>query len=182
MRDRNSIQGALRIELRGPGNRVLLVRRAHNTVVRSGAELVGQLFSGVTLTPINGMAVGTNAQPLAPPYELATLTTTDDTGAPLAGTAVAIPPADIQVEPLPSEQRVRVSVRGVLPKEGALPGPSADPAAPRVAFLGEAALGVLAPDGNSLARIYNRVVFEPIPKGAEHELALYWEISFPYGV
>jgi len=40
---------------------------------------------------------------------------------------------------------------------------------------------VLSEDGASLARIYNRVTFEPVPKESEHELALYWEVFFPYG-
>ena len=35
--------------------------------------------------------------------------------------------------------------------------------------------------GESLARIYNRVVFEPIPKRRDQELAFYWEVDFPYG-
>lgn len=180
MHDKNPIKGTLRIELHDGGGTVVLARRARNTVVRSGAELIGQLFCGVAVTPINGMAVGTNAQPAAPPYDMTGLTTKDDRGIDLVGTAVAIPPENVLVEPLPAEQRVRVTVRGVLPKEAALP--PADGGGGRVAFLGEAALGVLATDGKSLARIYNRVVFEPIPKGADHELALYWEISFPYGV
>jgi hypothetical protein len=177
VRDDNRITGTLRIELVGEGGAVLLTRRARNTVVRTGAELVGALFSGGVTTPVNGMAVGTNAQPMAAPYELAGLTTVDESGQPLSGaTAVAIAPADVKVETLADEQRVLVSVRAVLPKEAAL---SHDQSA---AFLGEAALGVLATDGsNKLAKIYNRVVFDPIPKGKEHELALYWEISFPYG-
>jgi hypothetical protein len=42
-------------------------------------------------------------------------------------------------------------------------------------------LGVLTADGTGLARIYNRVVFEPVPKTEAHELALYFEVDFPYG-
>lgn len=177
MRDHDRIRGFVRIELTGLRGEPLLVRTSGNTVVRSGAELICALVAGTALTPINGMAVGTNAQPLAFPYEVTGLRTTDDAGAPLSMTTTAILPADIQVESLAQEQRVRVAVKGVVPKEGAL-----SPTPPRTAFIGEAALGVLAPDGQSLAKIYNRVVFDPIPKGEQHELALYWEISFPYGV
>jgi hypothetical protein len=175
LREQTRIRGSLRLELLGPGGVVLARRRAHNTVVRSGAELVGALFAGSVLTPVNGMGVGTNAVPLSAPYELAALTTTDDSGQPLAGvTAVAIAPTDVKVETLTNEQRVLVSVRAVLPKEAAL---SHDQG---TSFLAEAALGVLA--GDKLSKIYNRVVFDPVPKGKDHELALYWEISFPYGV
>jgi hypothetical protein len=173
--DRNRIQGSLRLELRDDAGRVVLVRRAHNTVLRSGAELVAQLFAGAATTPVNGMAVGTNAQPPGPPYEVAKLTTVDDTGQPLeGGTAVAVQGADVKVETLADERRVLVSLRAVVPKGAAVAHAGA-------AFLAEAALGALANDGSQLTKIYNRVVFDPVPKGREHELALYWEISFPYG-
>jgi hypothetical protein len=29
--------------------------------------------------------------------------------------------------------------------------------------------------------LYNRVTFAPIQKGDDHELTLFWEITFPYG-
>ena len=29
--------------------------------------------------------------------------------------------------------------------------------------------------------LYNRVIFAPIEKGADHELTLFWEVAFPYG-
>jgi len=180
MSDGMFIRGNLYIELRDPRGGRILARRARNTVVRSGASLIADLFAGVLTTPVNGMGVGTSGQPLSAPYELAALTTVDDTGQPLSGaTAVAIAPADIKTETLEDEQRILVSIRGVLPKTAALSHAGA------TSFLSEAALGILSADTTtapSLARIYNRVVFDPIPKGPEHELALYWEISFPYGV
>jgi hypothetical protein len=40
---------------------------------------------------------------------------------------------------------------------------------------------VLAADGASLARLYNRVAFEPIQKEQDQEIALYWDIDFPFG-
>jgi hypothetical protein len=177
MQDRHCIRGTLRIELRGPAGEVVQRRNGSNTVVRSGAELVGALFSGAVATPINGMAVGTNAQPLAPPYEVTSLTTVDESGQPLQGTtAVALAADDTKIETLDGEMRVRISIRGVLPPEAALAHDGG------TSFIGEAALGVLTTEGTKLSKIYNRVVFDPIPKGKQHELALYWEISFPYGV
>lgn len=176
------IRGRLTMDVRDPGGRarrspVVVDRRAAtNTVFQSGASLVAELFSGQVATPVNGMGVGTNPQPSAPPYEAVSLDTNDEAGQPLVGpVAVALVPEDIVVEPRPDELRVRVSVRGVIPPEGAR---SADggPVA-----IGEAALGLLAPDALSLARIYNRVTFDPVPKQPEHELALYWEVFFPYG-
>ena len=52
------------------------------------------------------------------------------------------------------------------------------PAAAAVGTIREAAL--LARDGDSV-RLYNRVIFAPIEKAADHELTLFWEIAFPYG-
>src|SRR5262245_18486961 len=159
MQDKHCIRGTLRIELRGPNGEVVEHRSGSNTVVRTGAELVGALFSGTVATQINGMAVGTNPQPLAPPYEVASLTTVDDSGQPLQGTtAVALAADDTKVETLDSEMRVRISIRGVLPKEAALSHDGG------TSFLGEAALGVLTSEGTALSKIYNRVVFDPIPK------------------
>jgi hypothetical protein len=155
---------------------VVARRAARNTVYQTGAILVAELFSGRVATPVNGMGVGTNPQPSAAPYETVTLNTNDDAGQPLVG-PVAVPLAaeDVAVDALPDETRVRVTARGVIPPEGAraADGGPVD--------IGEAALGVLGEDGLSLARIYNRVTFEPVPKRPEHDLALYWEVFFPYG-
>lgn len=172
------IEGTLVAELREPGGPVVARRRASNTVLRSGAELLGALFTGKELTPVNGMAVGLSSDPSGPPYEVATLTTKDGGGNALVNQpAVAIPATDFVVETLANEFRVRVSLRGLLPaSHGVSPNASQE-----TVLLGEAALGVLAPDGQSLARIYNRVVMDPLPKSRKQELALYWEISFPYG-
>lgn len=198
MDGRMRISGSLRIERRRRGGgggaaapageaEVVLRLRARNTVVRSGAELVGSLFvgslfGGTIPTPVNGMAIGTNPEALSAPYELSSLGQTDRAGRTLVGpTAVAISGDDVKVEPLPAEHRVRVSIRGIIPAAAPPPGQPFVPA-----DIAEAALGVLAPAGPpgtpaALAKVYNRVVFDPIPQSQDHELALYWEISFPYG-
>ena len=176
MRDQLFIQGFLHIDMRDRDGRSVLTRRARNTVVRSGAEIVAGLFSGQASTPVNGMAVGTNAEPISAPYELGALNGLDEAGAALVGAlAVAISPENVKVETLASDQRVRVAIRGVLPAGAAR---AADG---QTVMIGEAALGVLNADASGLASIYNRVVFEPIPKGKDHELVFYWEIIFPYG-
>jgi hypothetical protein len=153
-------------------------RYGRNTVVRSGAELVAALFRGELSTPINGMAVGIDNTPTSPPYEITSLTTTAPDGTPvIQNTTIALTPELMRVEVLAQELKVRVSVRGVIPETHAnSPNPDDPPV-----MIGEAALGVLAEGGASLAQIYNRVVFEPIPKTSAHELALYWEVAFPYG-
>lgn len=167
--------GRLTVAVRDRRGNVTDVRRATNTVFQAGATLVGELFAGQVATPVNGMGVGTNPQPSGPPYDTVQLDTNDDGGSPLTGpVVVALVGDDITIEPA-DELRVRVLIRGVIPAEGAR---AADGGPVRIA---EAALGVLSNDGTSLDRIYNRVTFEPVPKEAEHELSLYWEVFFPYG-
>lgn len=175
---RNMIEGRLHLVLREPGGAPIQERRVSNTVMRSGAELVAALFRGELATPINGMAVGIDNTPATPPYEITGLTTTHPDGSlAVQQAAVTIQPEVMRTDVLPDELKVRVSVRAVIPETHAT-SPDADDS--RV-MLGEAALGVLAEGGESLAHIYNRVVFEPIPKTSDHEVALYWEVDFPYG-
>lgn len=170
------MEGRLTLELRRPGGPVLLRRHARNAVLRGGAELLADLFRGAAATPINGAMVGVGDEPPNPPYE----------SGPTAGTAEAprllrptapIAPADLTVETLADEFRVRLTARALLPAANAVD--PEDPAA-RVEIT-EASLGVLAADGLSLARLYNRVVFDPVPKTDAHEIALYFEVDFPYG-
>jgi hypothetical protein len=178
--ERHRITGKLFLELRDPraGAAAVTTRAARNTVVQSGAELVASLFSGQAALPVNAMAVGADPDPTGPPYVSGMLSLTGEDGAAaFEGTApvtvVSLAPDAFKTETLADELRVRVSVRGVFP-----PGVG-------TGLVGEAALGVLAPGAEgappTLGRVYNRVVFEPIRKEGPHELALYWEISFPYG-
>ena len=62
---------------------------------------------------------------------------------------------------------VRVRVRGTLPDAAA------------VGTVREA--GLLARSAPDSAVLYNRVTFAPIDKRDDHELTLFWEITFPYG-
>jgi hypothetical protein len=178
MRSRR-IEGRVHVIVRDEAGAIVAERRVSNVVVRTGAELVAALFRGAAVTPINGVAVGLNATPSAPPYETTSLTTAALDGTPmLQQAASALVPADMLTEVLADQLKVRVTLRSVIGPNRAV---SPDPAVASVA-IGEAALGVLAADGNSLATVYNRIVFEPVPKTRTHEMALYWEIDFPYGV
>jgi hypothetical protein len=167
----------LRVELREVGGPPLLRRVAHNVVARSGAELLAGLFTGGQVKAIDAVAVGIGEEPNGPPYELAGLTLARPGGQPLISKSViAIDPAGFEVETLDQELRVRVSLRTLIPADMAV---HPDPAIEAV-DIAEAALGV-AGAGEGLARVYNRVVFEPFRKARKHEVSLYWEISFPYG-
>ena len=175
---RSLIEGRVLVERLTARGRVVETRHVVNTVMRSGAELVAALFRGESTTPVDGMAVGVDASPATAPYEISRLRTTAPDGTTLLDRpAVALAADALRTEVLTGEMKVRVSVRGVLPPDRAV---SPDDGVDRVE-VAEAALGVLASDGTSLERIYNRVTFEPLPKRRDEELAFYWEVDFPYG-
>ena len=170
------IIGRLDLRLRDPSGRTLACRRATNTVMRGGAGLIADLFRGAATTAINGMAVGIGSEPPVPPFDSDALVTSNPDATPaILRFAIPIAPEAMTVEVIERDFKVRLRVRGLLPAEFAQ-----DPAGNSVEF-GEAGLGVLAPDGLSLARLYNRVVFEPIRKEKDQEIALYWDVDFPYG-
>lgn len=173
------IEGRVTVTLRRAGDpRPLLVRRARNAVLRGGAELLAALFSDGATAPINGAMVGLGDEPPNPPYEAGPTITGPDGSALLLRPTAVIQPADLSVATLASEFKVRVTARALLPANNAV-----DPTDPNTRVdITEASLGVLTTDGTGLARIYNRVVFEPVPKTGAHEIALFFEVDFPYGV
>jgi hypothetical protein len=155
----------LRVELSTRAGELLEVRQEYNSVMRAGAELIANLFAGKG-APITHMGVGTSDAPETEDYATAGLTNAPD--APLEGpTEAAIPPEAFLAPEVDTQRRlVRVRVRATLPPEAA------------VGTVREA--GLLARSGDS-AVLYNRVTFAPISKGDDHELTLFWEVTFPYG-
>jgi hypothetical protein len=172
-------EGRVTIVVRDAEGKTLCERRVSNVVLRSGADLVASLFCGKLATPVNGMAVGVSAEPPSAPYEAGTLTVAAPDGTLMLRQAAApIDPAVIVTEVLPDQLKVRVSFRSTIgPNRAVSPDDNV-----KTVQIAEAAIGVLTADGNGLATTYNRVVFEPVPKGRDQEMALYWEIDFPYGV
>jgi hypothetical protein len=162
------MSATLRIELRTLDGAIVEVRRAHNAVMRTGAALIADLFAGRG-TPITHMGVGTSDTPETGAYD--TLQLSNEAAgdeAPLQGnTEVQIPPESILPAIVDETRRVvRVQVRATLPAEAA------------VGRVREA--GLLARNDEG-AVLYNRVTFAPIDKGDDHELTMFWEVSFPYG-
>lgn len=173
------IEGRLWLTVSCSDGTVCARRFAANTVMRSGAELIAALISGKITTPINGVAVGIDPTPSSPPYEVAALTLASPDGAPtIIHSAAPVVGTDVGTELRQKELKVRVSISASIPAGRAV---HPDSTVDRV-MIGEAALGVLAPDGEQLSTIYNRVVFEPVPKTRQHELSLFWELDFPYGI
>ncbi len=155
----------LRVELRTLNGDVQEVREAHNAVMQSGARLMADLFAGRG-TPITHMMVGTSDAPESETFSTTGLA--NDPGAPLVEPVDAPIAADAFSTPeIDTERRlVRIRVRGTLPANAA------------VGTVREAALVSRAGDVTTL---YNRVILAPITKGSDHELTLFWEITFPYG-
>jgi hypothetical protein len=152
------------IELLGSGNDVLARRARYNSVMRTGATLLAELFTGRG-NPITHMAVGISDAPEPDDFSTDALTTDGD--AALEGaTEVALPADAFSLSTDEDKRLVHVRVRGTLPVNAA------------VGAIREAGL-ISRRDGE--ARLYNRVVFPTISKGDDHELTLFWEVSFPYG-
>ena len=143
-------------------------RRANNSVMRGGAELVARLFAG-TGAPITHMGVGTSDAEETDAFATTALGNAADAGAdPLAGdTEAPIPAESFTIATDETRRVVLVRVRATLPPAAA------------VGTVREA--GLLSRHEGSDPVLYNRVTFAPIPKGSDHELTLFWEVTFPYG-
>ena len=162
------MRGQLRLELRSRTGAVLARRDAGNAVMRGGAGLIADLFAGRG-AGITHMGVGTSDAPETDAFDTVGLTNEATGGQPAlaGGTEAAIPPASfLPPEIDPARRVVRVRVRGTLPPEAA------------VGTVREA--GLIARAGET-ATLYNRVTFAPLTKGDDHELTMFWEVSFPYG-
>lgn len=153
------------LELRRCDGTVLTTRRGHNSVMRGGAQLLGALFAGADgALPINRMGVGVSSAPEPAGFDTPALTPGDLTG----DTEVALAAdAFTQAPPDAGNRVVRVRLRGTLPESAA------------VGTISEA--GLLARSDDDQAVLYNRITFAPVRKGDDHELTLFWEVTFPYG-
>ena len=164
------MRAKLELTVRDRAGATVTARRATNAVMRQGAVLIADLFRGEG-SAITHMGVGTSDAPESDAFATAELQNEASGGEPrLEGpTEVAIP-AEAFRDPVVDEQRrlVRVRFRATLPEASA------------VGTVREA--GLLArPDEEGDAVLYNRVTFAPVRKGDDHELTLFWEVSFPYG-
>ena len=162
------MRARLRLELHTTTGETVAVREVRNAVMRGGARLIAELFAGRG-RPITHMGVGTSDTPESDAFATAGLTNGGAGGRlPLVGATEAAIPTDAFLPPELDETRrvVRVRVRATLPADAA------------VGTVREA--GLLSRDGEA-AVLYNRVTFPPIAKGNDHELTMFWEVTFPYG-
>jgi hypothetical protein len=171
------MRGYLVLHLYAPDGTLLEARRAHNAVLQNGGTLVAQLFAGQLAGGITHMGVGTSDAPESDRFATVALANPDGDDALRGGTEVAITPDQVSVQPPDDTTRtVKVRIRGTLPaatavgtiREAGLLSRAAAPGAP--------------PDGPPAAAVlYNRVVFPPLTKRNDHDLTLFWEVTFPYG-
>ena len=114
------------------------------------------------------MGVGTSNEPESEEYTTTALRNEAvGDGQPLESPTEAPIPLEAFTFTVDQARRmVRVRVRGTLP------------AAAAVGTVREAGLIARSSEGSIL---YNRVTFAPIVKGNDHELTMFWEITFPYG-
>jgi hypothetical protein len=160
------MRGRLRLEMRDGERHLAAEREANNSVMRTGGGLVAGLFAGQG-GPITHMGVGTSDAD-DPTFAVTALANTaDGDAAALTGnTEVAIAPTDFTIVPDDVRRLFLVKVRATLQPADA------------VGTIREAGLVSRTADTSVL---YNRVVFTPVEKGDDHELTLFWEVSFPYG-
>jgi hypothetical protein len=160
------MRATLRIEVRDRTGALLDERVAHNTVLRSGGQIIADLFAGLG-TPITHMAVGTSGDE---PDSVTVTELANDDGSGEQGltgdTVTPIAAEDFHVELDEPRRRVVVRVRATLANTAA------------VGTVREASLMSRREDEDVL---YNRVVFPPVRKGGDHELSLFWEVEFPFG-
>ena len=163
------MRARLTLEVTDRSGATVAARHAANSVMRQGAELVADLFRGAG-NPITHMGVGTSDAPESDAFDTVELTNEAAGGqAALTGaTEVAIPPeafGDPQVDD--AKRVVHVRFRATLPDSSA------------VGTVREAGLLSRPESGDPV--LYNRVIFAPVQKADDHELTLFWEVSFPYG-
>jgi hypothetical protein len=163
------MRGRIRLELTDGTGAVIDVRQADNAVLQSGGTLVAQLFAGLAgARGITHMGVGTSDAPETEAFSTVALANPDGPDKLSGETEAAIPPEAIVVDPPdPITRTVRVRIRATLPATAA------------VGVVREA--GLVSRTAAPPSVLYNRVTFAPLTKGADHELTMFWEVSFPYG-
>lgn len=170
------MRGHLVIQLMAQDGTIVEQRSAHNAVLQGGGTLVARLFAGQLAGGITHMGVGTSDAPESDRFSTAALANPDGADALAGGTEVAIAPDQISVQPPDETSRtVKVRIRGTLPASAAV-GTIRE-----ASLLSRAVAPGDAPDPNAPAVLYNRVVFPPLTKRNDHDLTLFWEVTFPYG-
>jgi hypothetical protein len=148
----------MRLTVHGADGGLLAQREARNQVMRNGAKLVAQLFTGKSSQPINRLQLGFATEEAA--LDKTALTPPDP---PLAIAALSSPiAADAFTIDATLSNFVRASVNAIF--------------VPTVPLVNVSEAGLFAGDD-----LYNQVVFEPISLNPSQNITFFWEIQFPFG-
>jgi hypothetical protein len=161
------MRATVRMELRSAEGELVEVRQARNSVMTGGAVLIANLFSGKATGGITHMGIGINGEAETGDFSATELTTVGDHPDALTGEKeTAVTPGDFTVRTDTVRRLVSVTLHATLPNAAA------------IGTLREA--GLLSRTGET-SILYNRVTFAPIQKAGDHELTMFWEVTFPYG-
>jgi hypothetical protein len=167
MRESSDMRGQLTVQLTDRDGRIVREQRHHNRIVRSGRQLVAQLFGGTTQgvppSRVTHLAIGTSGA--APADDQTALGAERSPRKPITELLYS----DID-EPVPggggtTVRRVKASLKAVYDF-----GEGNDPATP----LREA--GIFTAETAGV--MYNRVVFNDVTKTDAFKLTLLWDIIF----
>ena len=161
------MKGYLDLIIRDKGGRLIARRRGGNAVMRSGGEILARLFAG-TGTGITHMGVDTSDELDVENYAIDALSNeaVGEVPALQGDVEAAISPESFNIAPDEVKRVIKVSLRATLPDSAA------------VGTIREAGLLSNSESGSFL---YNRIVIDPVVKADDHELTMFWEVSFPYG-
>jgi hypothetical protein len=161
------MKGYMDLTVRDKDGRLIARRSGGNAVMRSGGEILARLFAG-TGSGITHMGVGTSDELDVENYAIDALSNeaVGDIAALQGDVEVAIAPDSFNIVPDEVKRVIKVSLRATLPDSAA------------VGTIREAGLLSVSESGRFL---YNRIVIDPVVKGDDHELTMFWEVSFPYG-
>lgn len=161
------MKGYLELIVKDKDHRLVARRAGGNAVMRSGGEILARLFAG-SGTGITHMGVGTSDELDVENYAIEALSNeaVGDIPALEGDVEVAIAPDAFNIVPDEVKRVIKVSLRATMPDTAA------------VGTIREAGLLSISESGRFL---YNRIVIDPVVKGNDHELTMFWEVSFPYG-
>lgn len=153
-------RGRLHLSVRSGSGALITERHACNIVLRQGAAIVANLFSGQAgAVAINNVQVGFGQEGAT--AETNALVPPDDATIPATALISAIAPSDFTVV-TDKPDGVQVLVSSVFK--------------PTLLLTDVTEAGLLAGD-----KLYNQVVFEPVTLRPGQDVTLFWEIDFPFG-
>jgi hypothetical protein len=159
------LKGRMRCEVKSRSGVVIAERHATNIVLRNGATLVANLFSGAAgFKAINTLQVGFGTEQAA--AEATALTPPPAPQPP----ATPIPPEALKSPIAPANFSI------VTDKPGLIQVTVASVFHPTVDLDNVSEAGLLGGD-----QLYNQVVFEPVPLRVGQDVTFFWEVDFPFG-